>query len=90
MHLVVDDAVAAQLLHLSAQQVAHPVETLAAVKLPGLRLIPYHAVGQRAGLLLGMRPEKVELNGKERECIIAFAPQKLGHGQYQALAGGAM
>ena len=84
--LVVEDGVAWQLLGLTPEQVAHPIEAMANV--PGLRLIPYRAVGQRAGLLLGMRPEKLEMNGKERACVIAFAPQNLGQGQYQALVGG--
>jgi stage II sporulation protein GA (sporulation sigma-E factor processing peptidase) len=88
--LVVEGGVARQLLQLTAEQVAHPVETLAMARLPGLRLIPYNAVGKTTGLLLGIRADQVEMNGKETECIIAFAPQKLGQGQYQALAGGAL
>lgn len=88
--LVVDAAVAARLLPLSREQLAHPVETLATAKLQGLRLIPYSAVGQSAGLLLGIRADSVEVEGKNMEYIVAFAPQNLGHGQYQALAGGAL
>lgn len=88
--LVVDASVASKLLPLSCAQLAHPVETLATAKLTGLRLIPYSAVGQSAGLLLGIRPDRVEADGKESEYIVAFAPQNLGHGQYQALAGGAL
>ena len=88
--LVVEDAVARQLLQLSAEQVAHPVETLAMARKPGLRLIPYSAVGQQAGLLLGIRADRVQIDGKDVEWIIAFAPQRLGQGQYQALAGGAL
>lgn len=88
--LVVDAAIAEKLLPLSREQLAHPVETMATVTMPGLRLIPYRAVGKSAGLLLGIRADRVEVDGKEREYIIAFAPQNLGHGQYQALAGGAL
>lgn len=88
--LVVDVASASKLLPLTHEQLAHPVETLATAKLPGLRLIPYSAVGQSAGLLLGIRADRVEVEGKEAEYIVAFAPQNLGHGQYQALAGGAL
>lgn len=88
--LVVDGWVAGALLALSDAQVADPIGTLAAVKLPGLRLIPYSAVGQTAGLLLGIRVDCVRIDGKETACIVAFAPQKLGHGQYQALAGGSI
>lgn len=88
--LVVDAAVAARLLPLSREQLTHPIETLASAKLPGLRLIPYTAVGQNAGLLLAIRADRVEVEGKEAEYIVAFAPQNLGHGKYQALAGGAL
>ncbi len=88
--LVVDAAAATKLLPLSREQLTSPVETLATAKVPGLRLIPYSAVGQSAGLLLGLRPDGVQINGKEAEYMVAFAPQSLGQGQYQALAGGAL
>lgn len=88
--LVVGAAAAVKLLPLTREQLANPVDTLATAKLPGLRLIPYSAVGQNTGLLLGIRPDRVEVEGKEMEYIIAFAPQNLGNGQYQALAGGAL
>lgn len=88
--LVVDAAAASKLLPLTREQLAHPVETLSTTKLPGLRLIPYSAVGQSAGLLLGIRADRVEVDGKEAEYIVALAPQNLGYGQYQALAGGAL
>ncbi len=88
--LVVDAAIAEKLLPLSREQLAHPVETLTSGKMSGLRLIPYSAVGQKAGLLLGVRPDRVEAEGREVEYIVAFAPQILGHGQYQALVGGAL
>lgn len=88
--LVVDESVAAKLCLLSRSQLTRPIETMASAKLPGLRLIPYTAVGSSAGMLLGMRPDSVLVDGKEKEYIVAFAPQNLGHGQYQALAGGAL
>ncbi len=87
--LVVDSDVGEKLLSLTSYQLAHPVETLAKNVCPGLRLIPYHAVGQSAGLLLGLRVEKVTVNGKKANVMIAFAPQRIGQGKpYQALAGG--
>lgn len=88
--LVVDEAVAGKLCLLSHNQLAHPIETMTSARLPGLRLIPYTAVGSSAGILLGIRADRVEVDGKEAEYIVAFAPQNLGHGQYQALAGGAL
>lgn len=87
--LVVDAAVASRLISLSFEQLAHPLETLATAKPQGLRLIPFNAVGQSTGLLLGIRADSVVVEGKESDYIVAFAPQNLGHGQYQALAGGA-
>ncbi len=87
--LVVDALAAEKLLGLTQQQLAHPVETLACSGYPGLRLIPYCAVGQNAGMLLGLRVEQLVVNGKKANMVVAFAPQKIGQGRpYQALAGG--
>lgn len=88
--LVVDGWVAGKLLSLTQEELVAPIQTMASGRLPGLRLIPYSAVGQSTGLLLGVRADSVQLDGKEAEYIVAFAPQTLGHGQYQALAGGAI
>lgn len=88
--LVVDGWVAEKLLGLTDAQIAAPIQTMSCGRLPGLRLIPYSAVGQPTGLLLGIRTDSVRLDGKEAEYIVAFAPQTLGQGQYQALAGGAL
>lgn len=87
--LVVDALTADRLMGLTEQELLHPVETMAFRKNLGLRLIPYHAVGQSGGLLLGMRVDALEVNGKNETMIVAFAPQKIGQGKpYQALAGG--
>ncbi len=87
--LVVEDAVAWSLLSISPQELSRPLETMAGGKYPGLRLIPYNSVGRPAGLLLGIRPERVESDGKTVDVILAFAPQKIGQGRpFNALAGG--
>lgn len=86
--LVVDGWVAGKLLSLTEQELAAPIQTMSSGCLTGLRLIPYSAVGQPTGLLLGIRVDSVQLDGREAEYIVAFAPQTLGCGQYQALAGG--
>lgn len=89
--LVAGADVARELLDLSEEQLRHPVETLARGTLPGLRLVPYRAVGQPGGMLLAMRfPESVI--GKHRGSpLVAFAPQVLGRGEaYQMLTGGAV
>lgn len=84
--LVVGSDVAGQLLGLTQRQLNSPLQTL--TEFPGLRLIPYRSVGQPAGMLLGIRPDEIQINGEKREYILGFAPQKLGNEGYQALAGG--
>ncbi len=76
-------------LGLTERQLRDPVETLASGVLPGSRLIPYRAVGQPGGLLLGLRLEQVKLDGKIVSPLVAFAPGPIGtEDGYQALAGG--
>lgn len=56
---------------------------------PGLRLIPYHAVGNPAGFLLAKRFECVKVGPRQTSALVAFAPEPVGKGQvFQALAGG--
>lgn len=87
--LVVDAQAAQKLLSLTEDQLMHPIETVASGKISGLRLIPYSAVGQSAGMLLGLRVQRLIINGKQEKMIVAFAPQRIGQGRaYQALAGG--
>lgn len=70
---------------LTREQLAAPLETLARRPVPGLRLIPYRAVGRNAGMLLGMKLAEVKLDGKQVSAVIAFAPEGLGSGMYEAL-----
>ena len=66
-----------------------PVATLMGGKLPGARLIPYRAVGQSGGMLLGLKMEQVRLNNRDISPIVAIARERIGRGEgYQALAGG--
>lgn len=88
--LVVDEIVAGKLSTLTRAQLRDPITTLSQCPGFGYRLIPYSAVGNPGGLLLGLRPDSLRLDGREVEYIIAFAPQQLGSGRYQALAGGAI
>lgn len=85
--LVADADAALKLLDLSEYDLAHPVDTMGKMRNRGLRLIPYHAVGQPAGLLLGIRVDNLQINGKTQNMILAFAPQIFGK-PYQALSGG--
>lgn len=53
----------------------------------GFRLIPYQTVGN-GGLMVGMRCERIVINGKEAGNLVAFSPQSFPGGEYQALTGG--
>lgn len=85
--LILGPREAEKLLNLSSEQLRRPLETL--VSRPGLRLIPYNAVGQPGGVLLAKRFSDVKLGQRRGSAVIAFAPETIGTGQvYQALAGG--
>lgn len=89
--IVVGCDVASILLGLDQQSLERPLKTMTACKVSGLRLIPYTAVGMPSGMLLGLRVDSLRINGKPSECIVAFAPQKIGQGKnFQALAGGSI
>ncbi len=76
---------ARRLLGLSPEQLRHPLEHMGR----GLRLIPYHAVGQPVGMLLAKRFANVKAGERQLNALVAFAPDRIGVGQvYQALAGG--
>ena len=87
--LVVDARTAQKLTGLTPQQLRKPVETMH--EKPGMRLIPYRAVGQDAGLLLGMKLASVRIGDWQGSRIVAFAPEGLSQeGTYQALTGGTL
>jgi stage II sporulation protein GA (sporulation sigma-E factor processing peptidase) len=87
--LVAGEDAAAELLGLSAHQLRHPIETLAMGEITGLRLIPYHSVGNPAGMLLAFRFHGARIGEKEADPLVAFAPERIGGGDvYQMLTGG--
>ena len=89
--LVISAGAARRLTGLTEEQLRAPLETLASGIIPGLRLIPYRAVGQGSGMLLGMRFEEVTVGPRKQSAVVAFAPEGLGNGSmYQALTGGAI
>lgn len=89
--LVISGDAAQRLTGLSENQLRTPLETLALRPVPGLRLIPFQAVGQAGGMLLAMRFENVKIGSRTQSTIVAFAAEGLGSGEmYQALAGGAL
>ncbi len=85
--LIVGFPQAQMLTGLTKEQLTHPMDTLAQNPARGLRLIPYHGVGQH-GMLLGMRIMDVCWEGRNRPAVVAFAPDELGAGEFQALLGG--
>ena len=86
--LVVGARVGLDLLGLSLDDLKDPVGSVG--KIAGLRLLPYHAVGQPGGFLLARRFQDVRIGSWHGSCLIAFAPQDLGRGKpYEALTGGA-
>lgn len=89
--LVVSGDVGQRLTGLTETQLRHPLETLAQRPIPGLRLIPYRAVGQSGGFLLGLRLEQVKAGDQTICAVVAFAAEEFGRGEvYQALTGGVL
>ena len=89
--LVVSADVGQRLTGLTPEQLRHPLETLAQRPVPGLRLIPYKAVGQSGGFLLGLRMEQIKVDNQLTDAVVAFAAEDFGRGEvYQALTGGAL
>lgn len=87
--LVISAQAAQRLTGLTREQLCAPLETLAARPIPGLRLIPYHAVGSGGAMMLALRFEDVRLGTGKRSALVAFAPEGLGRGDMvQALTGG--
>ena len=87
--LVAGGDVAEELLGLSAQQLRHPVELLKAGDFPSLRLIPYHAVGQKGSLLPALRLRGAKIGNTYADPLVAFAPEALAKGSvYRMLTGG--
>lgn len=88
--LVVGSDMAKQLLGLTREQLSAPIETMAHSTIPGLRLIPYRAVGNASGMMLAVKMDRVCVGKQEIGNLVAFAPQKLGAGEFEALAGGVL
>lgn len=87
--LVVCNQLGAILAGLTEDQISDPVQTLLEMPNHGLRLLPYHTVGQKHGMMLAMKIDAVKLRGQKTGNLIAFAPYGLGmQKEYQALAGG--
>lgn len=87
--LIIAPEAASRLTGLTAEQLRNPLETLMLPPVPGLRLVPYHAVGNAGGFLLAKRFADVKVGEKKQSALVAFASEGLGKGEiYQALTGG--
>ncbi len=87
--LVISAEIASRLTGLTLQQLQHPLETILLRPTEGLRLIPYHSVGNAGGFLLAKRFAEVTIGNRKQSAIVAFAAQGLGTREiYQALTGG--
>lgn len=87
--LVISLEAARKLTGLSEVQLRSPMQTVLQHPLPGLRMIPYRAVGQSGGMLLAMRFEDVKIGPRRQAAIVAFDTGGLGRGEvHQALTGG--
>lgn len=83
---LIGSGAAEKLTGLSERQIQNPFATIAERPIPGLRLIPYHAVGTRNGMLLALRLDQVKIGGKVQSAVVAFSPGEIGNGEvYQAL-----
>ena len=81
--LVAGPGAAKALLDLEPGQLRTPLEAM--MGHPGLRLIPYRAVGQPGGMLLAIKAE-VLVEGRPGRRVVAFAPEEIGRGEgYDAL-----
>lgn len=89
---VLDSSCAGQLLPvLQGIPLTQPTQIFAklAPRVPGLRLVPYRAVGVPSGLLLAVRCDWVLLGEKKLPgATVAFSPSPVSGGAYQVIAGG--
>lgn len=82
--LILDAPSAQKLTGLTLEQLNAPVESLGV--LTGLRLIPYHTVGN-SGFLLALRLANAKIQNRQESITVAFSAQSFGK-DYQALTGG--
>lgn len=87
--MILSADIAKALLGLTEKQLRNPVDTMAEGKVGGLRLLPYHTIGNSSDFLLAKRMEHVKIGNWQGSCIVAFSAEKLDReGLYQALTGG--
>lgn len=87
--LVCGADVGEELLNIPRSSFSAAAATVASGLIPGLRLVPYHAVGQSGGMMLALRLKGVKIGDQISNPLVAFAPQEIAKGEvYRMLAGG--
>lgn len=86
--IVTGPDVAWKLFGITKESLVDPIFCVAEANIPGLRLLPYRCVGQSGGMLLAAKVDKIFINGKSTEALVAFAPNVIGGSEFQALVGG--
>lgn len=84
--MVVGPELAAELAGLTPQQLRTPSQSIR--MLPGGRLIPYKTISNPGGMLLAMSVPDVRIGSWRGKCLLAFAPERFGSVDFQALTGG--
>lgn len=85
--LVIGPDAAGELTGLTREELRDPLQTMSGKAVSGLRLIPYHSVGNPGGLMLAKRFPKVQVGSTVRSRLVGFAPYGL-EDDIQALTGG--
>lgn len=89
--LVAGVQLGAELLGITEKELRNPVELVISGKIPGMRLIPYHSVGQAGGMLPMLRIHHVKIGSTYSDALVAFAAERIGNEScYQMLTGGAI
>lgn len=87
--LILGADVGEKMLGLTEKELRDPVSAMLRKRVPGLRLIPYRAVGISNGMLLGVPLDSVTIDSHPAGRLVAFAPEPFEGGRgYQALTGG--
>lgn len=87
--LVCGADVGEELLGIDRGCFSKPYETLCSSAVPGMRLIPYHSVGQPGSMMLALRLKNIRIGQRTMDSLVAFAPREIaGEEGYRMLAGG--
>jgi stage II sporulation protein GA (sporulation sigma-E factor processing peptidase) len=87
--LVCGADVGEELLGIGREFLLDPSNTALSGLIPGIRLIPYRAIGQPSGLLMAVRMKQVKIGERIMNPLVAFAPHEIAEGKnYRMLTGG--